>query len=141
MKRFKIMKLRSIPGTSEKPGDLIAGEPDDLVKGVGGAQGFYWITTENEKTIRAKHYHAKQEEMMICLQGLVEAELHSIEACEKKIRLDSSDKVLYIPCNVWHKVTLFKNSKLFVLTKDPHKPGESEAEFPVKCNCGQFKGK
>jgi dTDP-4-dehydrorhamnose 3,5-epimerase-like enzyme len=68
-----------------------------------GIKRLYYITGVSENSVRGKHAHKENNQVLVCLQGKIEVIMDN--GFKKRIfLLDSPDKALIVPCGIWHEM-------------------------------------
>lgn len=73
----------------------------------------YWLNDVPEQQVRGGHAHKTGEQVIVCIQGVIEVVLESQEGERLTYTLDQSDKGLYIPPIWWGKM-LFKGKAMLL---------------------------
>jgi dTDP-4-dehydrorhamnose 3,5-epimerase-like enzyme len=127
--------LVELPTFTHKEGKLILAEVRKVSSGLFlSAPRVYWIVNDTEKEIeRGGHYHPKggKKEIMICLSGKANIELHAQAFCTH-VTLDSPKLGLLIPNMLWHKVLMFPGAILLCIASTEYNQEECSTALP--CN-------
>lgn len=78
----------------------------------------YWLTTVPEQQVRGGHAHKTGEQVIVCLNGVVEALLEDKEGQVMSFTLDDPNKGLYIPPMWWGRMLFKNNAMLLGLASD-----------------------
>lgn len=73
----------------------------------------YWLTDVPEQQVRGDHAHKTGEQVIVCIQGVIEVVLESKGGKRLSYTLDQPNKGLYIPPMWWGKM-LFKNKAILM---------------------------
>ena len=73
----------------------------------------YWLTDVPEQQVRGDHAHKTGEQVIVCVQGIIEVVLESKAGERLSYTLDQANKGLYIPPMWWGKM-LFKNKAILM---------------------------
>ncbi|OEK05535.1 sugar 3,4-ketoisomerase [Roseivirga misakiensis] len=73
----------------------------------------YWLTDVPEQQVRGDHAHKVGEQVIVCIQGVIEVVLESKNGEVFTCTLDQPNKGLYIPPMWWGKM-LFKNRAMLL---------------------------
>lgn len=85
----------------------------------------YWLTEVPEQQVRGDHAHKMGEQVIVCMQGVVEVVLESQLGERHSYTLDKPSLGLYIPPMWWGKM-LFKGKAILLgLASDEY----SEADY------------
>ncbi|MEK7159494.1 MAG: FdtA/QdtA family cupin domain-containing protein [Patescibacteria group bacterium] len=130
--------LITLPVLTHKPGDLIIAEPRKIcLNFFHSAPRVYWIINNTEQEVeRGGHCHPQggKREIMICLSGLANVELHCLQFCTH-VTLDSPKQGLLVPNMLWHKVRLAPGAILLSIASTERSSDECIDKMP--CNCPQ----
>jgi dTDP-4-dehydrorhamnose 3,5-epimerase-like enzyme len=107
----KIIKINT---SSDKRGHLSFIQKEKLFK----FERVYYIYNIKKKTIRGKHYHKKNRQLMVCLNGKVELNIVNIKTKKKsKFILNDPQKGVFIENYEYHFMICHKNSIILVLAE------------------------
>lgn len=73
----------------------------------------YWLNDVPEQQVRGGHAHKTGEQVIVCVQGIIEVVLESQTGERLTYTLDQTDKGLYIPPMWWGKM-LFKDKAMLL---------------------------
>ena len=127
--------LVELPTFTHKEGKLIIAEVRKISADMFlSAPRVYWIVNDTGKEIeRGGHYHPEggKKEIMVCLTGKANVELHSKTFCTH-VTLDSPKLGLLIPNMLWHKVLMFPGAILLCIASTEYHNEECLTALP--CN-------
>ncbi len=78
----------------------------------------YWLHEVPEQQVRGGHAHKVGEQVIVCIQGVIEVVLESQEGERLTYTLDQPDKGLYIPPFWWGKMLFKYKAVLLGLASD-----------------------
>lgn len=78
----------------------------------------YWLTAVPEQQVRGGHAHKTGEQVIVCLNGMVEVLLEDREGKVMSFTLDDPNKGLYIPPMWWGRMLFKNNAMLLGLASD-----------------------
>lgn len=78
----------------------------------------YWLTEVPEQQVRGDHAHKTGEQVIICVQGVIEVVLESKTGERHGYTLDKPNKGLYIPPMWWGKMLFKDRAMLLGLASD-----------------------
>lgn len=110
----QLVKLNSIGNSNE--GFLsvyeLAEKHFDQIKRV------YWINDVPNGNIRGKHFHYNLNQLIVCIQGVLEIKLECNKGKIYFFKLDRFNKALYVPKGHWREITFFDNAILLCIADD-----------------------
>lgn len=78
----------------------------------------FWLYHVPENTRRGGHAHRTSKQLLICLEGTIEAQLEDINGRFHQFLLDSRQQGLYLPPMCWGYYTFHQNAKALCLASD-----------------------
>lgn len=78
----------------------------------------YWLNDVPEQQVRGGHAHKTGEQVIVCIQGVIEVVLESQTGERLTYTLDQTHKGLYIPPMWWGKMLFKDNAMLLGLASD-----------------------
>lgn len=78
----------------------------------------YWLNDVPEQQVRGGHAHKTGEQVIVCVQGIIEVVLESQTGERLTYTLDQTDKGLYIPPMWWGKMLFRDKAMLLGLASD-----------------------
>jgi len=76
----------------------------------------FWTYFTPENIVRGRHAHYKTEQILIAVSGRITINAESADGNIATFILDSPEKGVYIPPNVWHTMQYSHNSVQLVLS-------------------------
>ena len=80
----------------------------------------YWQKGHPSDTIRGKHSHRQDEQIIACLQGSVLVELENTAGDKSSFTLSEAEKGLYIPPMYWRTFIFSKDAILLALSSNEY---------------------
>ncbi|OGF64217.1 hypothetical protein A2661_00535 [Candidatus Giovannonibacteria bacterium RIFCSPHIGHO2_01_FULL_45_24] len=121
----------------KRGGVLVASE---VIRDTNGAfeaarRVYYIVNNTGDAIKRGGHYHPHggKQEIWLVPVGRVTTNLHSAKECQEVV-LDSRDRALFIPGDVWHDARLDPGTVLICIASTNYNPAESISSLP-SCAC------
>lgn len=97
----------------------------------------FFIFDTTPGTVRGKHAHHKNRQMLVCVSGACTIECEFPDGQRRDYRLDWPDKGLLVEGMIWHNMKEFsKDAVLLVLASEKYDPADyvrDYAEFKRLC--------
>jgi len=78
----------------------------------------FWLSEVPENTRRGGHAHHSSQQLLVCLQGLIEARVEEVNGQTYQFQLNGSTHGLYLPPRCWGVFTFYKKAIALGLASD-----------------------
>jgi dTDP-4-dehydrorhamnose 3,5-epimerase-like enzyme len=118
--------MHRLPTYTDARGSLCVCEGADLPFEV---RRMYCLYDMRRDAVRGAHSHRRLRQLMICVEGAVEVELHDGRSADS-FQLGHPADVLHVPPMVWRRITgRAERSVVTVLASEPHDPDDYIYDF------------